>query len=84
VLSLTIVTYVDEPGSDATVIYVEDWTVEVYVTASDRVSGFVGDNWQWLFSAVLVPFVGWAGWRLIFARMVKSALGRDSGGQDGT
>jgi uncharacterized protein YchJ len=83
VLSLTIVTYTDEPGSSTSISDVEDWTVEVYVTASDRVSRFVRDNWQWLFSAVLVPVAGWAGWRLVFARMVKSIAHRGTGGQGG-
>lgn len=83
VLSLTIVTYTDEPGATTSISDVEDWTVEVYVTPSDRLSGFIRDNWQWLFSAVLVPFVGWAGWRFVFARMVKSLTHGNTGGQGG-
>ncbi len=36
-----------------------DKTIKVRVTPLQLVSGFVQGNWQWLWAAVLVPFVGW-------------------------
>ena len=31
----------------------------VHVSLQQRISGFVANNWQWLWSAILVPFIGW-------------------------
>lgn len=39
-----------------------DKVIEVEVTWPQRVSSFVGNNWQWLWAAVLVPLAGWF-WR---------------------
>lgn len=33
--------------------------INIYVTIRQKISGFVGENWEWLWSAVLVPFIGW-------------------------
>ena len=34
-------------------------TIEVNVTTVQKIEGFVSNNWQWLWAAVLVPIVGW-------------------------
>jgi hypothetical protein len=35
-----------------------DRTLNVRVTWFDRVSGFIGGNWQWLWTAILIPVAG--------------------------
>ena len=37
-----------------------DKVLTVHVTWYDRVSGFVSDNWKWLWTAILVPAGVWA------------------------
>jgi hypothetical protein len=37
-------------------------TLTVNVTVGQRISGFVGTNWQWLWTAILVPVGVW-GWK---------------------
>jgi hypothetical protein len=39
-----------------------DRTIEVRVTLSQQVSGFVSRNWQWLWATAIVPLAGWL-WR---------------------
>ena len=34
-------------------------TIEVNVTATQKIEIFVKNNWQWLWAVILVPFVGW-------------------------
>ncbi len=36
-----------------------DRAIEVNVSASQKVTGFLSGNWQWLWAAVLVPIAGW-------------------------
>ena len=36
-----------------------DETIEVTVTFSQQVSGFVGENWKWLWTASIVPIAAW-------------------------
>lgn len=36
-----------------------DKTIEVEVTWGQSVSGFIGENWQWLWTALLIPVAGW-------------------------
>lgn len=33
--------------------------IEVQVTWQQRVSGFVAEHWKWLWTAIVVPLVGW-------------------------
>lgn len=33
--------------------------IEVRITWQQHVSGFVAENWKWLWTAIVVPFVGW-------------------------
>jgi hypothetical protein len=36
-----------------------DRTIQVNVTAGQRLSSFVGNNWKWLWTTALVPLAGW-------------------------
>ncbi|MBI4962487.1 MAG: hypothetical protein HY913_04360 [Desulfomonile tiedjei] len=42
-----------------------DRQLEIRVSVADRVTSFVGENWQWLWAAVLVPVATavWAWWK---------------------
>jgi hypothetical protein len=33
--------------------------IEIIVTWQQKVSAFVGENWKWLWTTILVPFLGW-------------------------
>ena len=35
-----------------------DRTIEVKVSVGQRLAGFVGNNWQWLWAVVVVPVGG--------------------------
>ena len=35
-----------------------DRTIVIHVGWGDRIEGFVGGNWQWLWAAVIAPFLG--------------------------
>ena len=39
--------------------------IVISVSWPDRITGFVGDNWQWLWAAILVPLatLSWTAWR---------------------
>ena len=37
-----------------------DREIEIQVTLRQRITGFVGDNWQWLWAALIVPLLGLA------------------------
>ena len=43
-----------------------DREIEVNVAVTERITGFIGDNWQWLWAALVVPLLGLA------AGLVKS------------
>jgi len=49
--------------------------MRVHVTAGDRISSFLQSNWQWLWSALLVPVAGflWARRRRILRSAVREA-----------
>jgi len=36
-----------------------DRRVMIQVTWAKRLSGFLGQNWQWLWTAILLPLVAW-------------------------
>jgi hypothetical protein len=57
-LTLTALIEVDGEASPRTVRTFERMLV-VDVALSKRVSEFVGDNWQWLWTAILIPVAGW-------------------------
>ena len=59
-LHLTISAIVDVAGSESTyTIETFRRELDVRVTWSERVSGFVGSNWQWLWTAILLPIGAW-------------------------
>ena len=59
-LHLTLSATLDVRGtsSDRTVRTFER-TLAIDVSLSDRMSKFVGDNWQWLWTAILLPVGAW-------------------------
>ena len=59
-LYLTLSAILDVNGKERTYT-VESFrrTLEVDVTLGERLSGFLGDNWQWLWTALLVPLLAY-------------------------
>lgn len=57
-LTLSALLYVDEQPTPY-VIRTFERTISVHVTLFRRISSFVAGNWQWLWTAVLIPVVGW-------------------------
>jgi hypothetical protein len=51
-----------------------DREIEVQVTLRQRITGFIGDNWQWLWAALVVPLLGLAA-GLVRARRSHRAEG---------
>ena len=60
-LTLSAILVVDGEPAPRT-IRTFDKIIEVQVTWGQRISGFVSNNWQWLWAVVLVPVAGWL-WR---------------------
>ena len=59
-LYLTIDMHTPENGDFATTtINTLKEEINVYVTWQQRIAGFVSNNWQWLWTTILIPFVGW-------------------------
>jgi hypothetical protein len=59
-LHLTLSAIIDRDGRDRQyTIRTFARTLDVDVTLQDRLNGFFGDNWQWLWAALFVPLVGW-------------------------
>jgi hypothetical protein len=59
-LHLTLSAIIQVRGSDRTfTVETFDEEIPVRVTLMSRVSGFVEDNWQWLWTAILIPLVAW-------------------------
>ena len=60
-LHLTLSALIDLKGRESTyAIRTFERSLAVRVTWSERLSGFLSDNWQWLWTALLIPLVGWA------------------------
>ncbi|MPY88574.1 MAG: hypothetical protein GEU99_11675 [Luteitalea sp.] len=63
-LSLVLSAHIDVAGRDAPlVIETFNRRIEVDITVRQRVSSFVQNNWQWLWTALLVPIAGYLGTR---------------------
>jgi len=59
-LHLTLTALLEVDGrSTPRAIKTFDRVIEVEVTATQRIRGFLMSNWQWLWAAVLVPIAGW-------------------------
>jgi len=59
-LQLTLYAFIKVNGSDqALKVRTFEETLVVRVTLLERLSAFVGDNWQWLWTAILIPVAGW-------------------------
>jgi hypothetical protein len=52
-----------------------DRTIQVQVTLGQRFSGFVSNNWQWLWTTALVPLAGWL-WKRRRSSGVRAARAR--------
>lgn len=75
-LHLTLSAILDVRGSPSTrMIRTFDRTLAVDVSLSKRVANFLGNNWQWLWTAILVPAVAWYA-----ARRKRRAPGDPHGG----
>jgi len=62
-LHLTLTALVDVDGySTPRVIRTFDAVIEVNVTTTQKLGMFFGNNWQWLWAAILLPVGGWL-WR---------------------
>jgi hypothetical protein len=62
-LYLTVTAYIDVNGRQAPVPFETlARAIDVSVSIPQRVSGFLGDSWQWIASAILIPLGGLA-WR---------------------
>jgi hypothetical protein len=57
---LTLSAFIDVEGQQTShAIRTFEQTLEIHVTWYDRTSGFIAENWQWLWTAILVPIGGW-------------------------
>lgn len=66
VLHLTLWAVLSINGKDRSkVVKTFDHQLEIRVSMTNRVRSFMKDNWQWLWTAILVPVAGaiWAWWR---------------------
>jgi hypothetical protein len=59
-LHLTLSAHIDVAGRDTPlVVQTFHREIQVNITASQRVSEFVQNNWQWLWAAIVVPIAGY-------------------------
>jgi hypothetical protein len=59
-LHLTLTAFIDVDGvRGARTVQTFDRTLVIRVTWYRRLSGFVGGNWQWLWTAILIPVAAW-------------------------
>jgi hypothetical protein len=64
-LHLTLSAHIPLEGQDTPyVIRTFDRNIQVEVTISQRISAFIGANWQWLWAAIVVPVAGYL-WRRV-------------------
>ena len=67
-LHLTLSALIDVDGNEETyTVKTFDRTWTVVVPWPDRVTGFAGENWQWLWTAILLPLVAFV-WRRLRMR----------------
>ncbi|MEM7351986.1 MAG: hypothetical protein AAF657_14395 [Acidobacteriota bacterium] len=59
-LHLVILALLDVDGTETPrTLRTFERVIEVEVLGRQRIGSFVAEYWQWLFTAILVPFVGW-------------------------
>jgi hypothetical protein len=59
-LHLTLSAIIDLRGRESTyTVRTFERTLIIRVTLRERLTGFAEDNWQWLWSALLIPIVAW-------------------------
>jgi hypothetical protein len=74
-LHLTLTAIIDVRGSQSPrTIRTFEKKLEIRVSWSQRLSNFLGDNWQWLWTAILIPIGAW----LLRRRGTASGSDRDS------
>jgi hypothetical protein len=70
-LHLALSAHIDVAGRDTPlVVRTYDREIQVDITVPQRVSGFIGQNWQWLWAAIVVPIAGYL-WKRKRKRGVK-------------
>lgn len=57
-LTMTAIITIDGQERPHTIKSLQE-TIEIHVTWQQRVSAFVGKNWQWLWTSILIPLIGW-------------------------
>ena len=70
-LTLTALLEIDEPSTPRA-IRTFDKTIEVNVTATQKIGLFFKNNWQWLWAAILVPVAGWL-WKRKKKQLTKTS-----------
>ena len=59
-LHLTLSAHIDVDGHDTPlVVRTFDREVQVGITIEQHITGFIKQNWQWLWAAVLAPMAGY-------------------------
>jgi hypothetical protein len=77
-LSISSLALVDGATTPAWHRTFDRW-IEIEITAQQRLEHFVGQNWQWLWAAILVPIAGW-GWRLLRASRARATADANADG----
>ena len=79
-LHLTLSAIIDLRGKESTyTVRTFERTLVIRVTLRERLTGFVEDNWQWLWSALLIPIGAW-----LFQRRRQGADTATSAADSGT
>jgi hypothetical protein len=69
-LTITVKVIVDGFGEKARDIPVITRRVKVQVDPVGVTKGFVSEHWEWVWTALLVPLVGW-GWKIYRGRKTR-------------
>jgi hypothetical protein len=48
-----------------------DYVIAVNVTRAQKISSFIEENWQWIFTAILIPFIVWL-WKSLIGKKQHS------------
>ena len=58
-LFLSLFVYPEDAKGKFIKVIGRDWQIVVYETVGQKLAGFTGDHWQWIWSAFIIPVVGW-------------------------